>query len=73
MLYLCILNATAVGFFAWVFQWMPIWCLVVVGVGAFLWQFWTATAWAHKEDETGGEVWSKHLQLPSPSGGCGSV
>lgn len=50
MLYLCILNATAVGFFAWAFQWLPIWCLVVVGVGAFLWQFWTVTAWAHKED-----------------------
>lgn len=50
MLYLCILNATAVGFFVWAFRWLPIGWLVVVGVAAFLWQFWTVTVWAYRED-----------------------
>jgi len=50
MLYLCMLNAVAVGFFAWAFQWLQVGWLVVVGVAAFLWQFWTVTAWAYDED-----------------------
>jgi hypothetical protein len=50
MLYLCILNATGFAFFVWAFQWLVIGWLVVIGVTAFLAQFWTVTAWAFKED-----------------------
>jgi len=50
MLYLCMLNAVAVGFFAWAFQWLPIGWLIVVSVSAFLWQFGTITASAYGED-----------------------
>jgi hypothetical protein len=50
MLYLCMLNAVAVGFFAWAFQWLPIGWLVVASVVAFLWQFWTITTSAYDED-----------------------
>jgi hypothetical protein len=50
MLYLCILNAMGIGFFIWAFQWLTIGWLFAAGVAAFLWQFWTVTAWAYEED-----------------------
>jgi len=50
MLYLCILNAVGISFFVWAFQWLAIGWLLGMGVVAFLWQFWTVTAWAYKED-----------------------
>jgi hypothetical protein len=52
MLYLCILNVVGIGFFVWAFQWLPIGWLLAVGLAAFLWQFWTVTAWAYEEDTT---------------------
>jgi len=50
MLYLCMLNAVAVGFFVWACQWLPIGWIIVVSLATFLWQFWTITAWAYGED-----------------------
>ena len=66
MLYLCILNAVGIGFFVWAFQWLTIGWLVAVGAAAFLWQFWTVTAWAYREDanRTAKFGESKYVFLP---------